>query len=135
MMCGLYYCSFTKFTLLIYRDPLLAELKETTSPNKPLQETLQQAQKAINQFQEKQWKIKGKGVADIVGDTAGKINQYSAVLGPATQVSPFVPSIVWGAFTMFLKVRLRFSLPPPRLIPTFLSSPLSCSPSNFWLAG
>ena len=93
--------SFAKFTLLI-RD-LLLELSAASSSN----ETLQQAQDAINQFQENQWKIKGKGVANIIGDAASKINQYNtilrpAILAPTSQFSPFPPSVVWGVFSMFL---------------------------------
>lgn len=112
--------SFAKFTRLTYSDPLLAELKEITSPNKPLKEILQEAQNAISQFKEKQWQVKRKdgrsiAIADIVSGTASKINQYSAIIGPATQVSPFFPSVVWGAFSMFLKVRF----PPLRHFPFF----------------
>lgn len=97
--------------LLIYRDPLLEELKATSSPNRPLKETLEQAQNAINQFQKNQWQFKGKDgkkvvIADTVSDIASKINQYSAILGPLTQVSPFFPSVVWGTFSMILKVWL-----------------------------
>ena len=105
------FFSFAKSILLAYRDPLLAELKAITNTNKPLKEALQQAQNAINQFKEKQWQIKGKdgksvAIADIVSGTANKINQYSTILGPVAQVSPFFPSVVWGAFSMVLKVRV-----------------------------
>ena len=114
-MCRLHTgLSFAKYGINFHvdnRDPLLAELKATTSPNRPLKETLEQAQGAISQFKQKQWQVKGKdgksvAIADLVGETAEKIKQYSAILGGATTVCPFFPSVVWGAFSMFLKVWL-----------------------------
>ena len=137
VMCKFFYLpSLVLIFLLIYRDPLLAELKATTNPNRPLKETLVQAQNAINQFKEKQWRIKGKSggqgvaIADIVGNAASKINQYSAILEPATQVSPFFPSVVWGAFSMFLKVQF---LSPRRFLPAFSSAPYPGFPPIFRL--
>ena len=114
--------------LSIFRDPLLAELKATTDPNRPLKETLEHAQNAVNEFKQKQWQIKGKAISGIVGETASKINQYSDILGPATQVSPFFPAVVWGAFSMFLKVQLFLPYTP------FLTFGL-CFPSSLLAFG
>lgn len=134
-MCGLHcltlfphLLNLVLILLLISRDLLLTELE---AANMPLKETLEQAQNAINQFKENQWQIKGKGgkgvaIADIVGETASKINQYSAILGPATQVSPFFPAVVWGVFSTFLKVQYFLHLPP-----SFSHSPYPISHRNY----
>ena len=63
----------------------------------------------MEQFKDNQWKIGGKDgdgnpIAYLVADTASKISQYSSVLEPLTQATPFVPPVVWGAFSLLMKV-------------------------------
>ena len=91
----------------------------------------------MNDFKKKQWRAggtdeNGAPIGDLIADTFTKISQYSSILEPLTQATPLVPPVVWGAFSMFMKVRsyIHTQAPPstvslPLFPPTLHQSP-SC---------
>jgi len=70
--------------------------------NRSLKETLAETQRSVDDFKQKQWRVNGgKPFAEI----AGRIGQFTQIIAPIVEATPFGAPVVWGAFNMLLKVR------------------------------